>query len=743
MQAEKITLDAIDDLEASETPESVMLSTVSEDQSKDRTDRAVVTPWLKFLWETYRTVLDILRNNARLEVMYQQTAHQAFHFCLKYTRKTEFRRLCELLRNHLQNAAKYTSQSHAINLNDPDTLQRHLDTRFAQLNAAVELELWQEAFRSAEDIHNLLTLSKRPPKPSMMANYYEKMTKIFLVSENYLFHAAAWNRYFQLGMQHKAGNDQDLVKAANFVLLSALAIPVISTSRSKGVFVQVDDAKHKSNRLASLLTMGKTPMRSTLLKDALSKPILDIVSPRIKELFRILEVQFHPLSICKKISPIINEIAKDPETAQYIKPLRQVILTRLFQQLSQVYETVQLDFVISLACFPAPFELSSADIEKFIMRACKKTELTIRIDHSTSVLTFESDVFSSSKSLESVRLQATPAEIVRSRLSSVAKALQSSISVMDVSYKEQKAAVKQAAFQRAVEGADAEHEEAICRRSIIERRKELAESAALQKEKDEATKRALKQAAEAEAEQKRLADEARKREVDRIKKDQDTIRVQEAKKLADELKAKGGLRVDIDDLQNMDADSLRMMQLTQLEKEKRELTERLRITSKRIDHIERAFRREERPLLEQDYERQKQSDKAAHELKEKTQVELAKRRHQATKQLRGRLSRIVPEYDSFAQKIFSKQQAAYEQKVERAKADFEVAKKARIAEVKEEREARRRAQEEEERIRQEEEKLRQEEEEKLAQEKEEQAKAEAERNALHEQKEKQRAEEAR
>ena len=64
------TTQNIDDLEASETPESILLSTVSGEQSKDRTDRAIVTPWLKFLWETYRTVLDILKNNARLETLY-------------------------------------------------------------------------------------------------------------------------------------------------------------------------------------------------------------------------------------------------------------------------------------------------------------------------------------------------------------------------------------------------------------------------------------------------------------------------------------------------------------------------------------------------------------------------------------------------------------------------------------------------------------------------------------------------
>lgn len=39
--------------------------------------------------------------------------------------------------------------------------QMHLETRFVQLDATIRLELWQEAFRTVEDIHVLMTASTR------------------------------------------------------------------------------------------------------------------------------------------------------------------------------------------------------------------------------------------------------------------------------------------------------------------------------------------------------------------------------------------------------------------------------------------------------------------------------------------------------------------------------------------------------------------------------------------------------
>lgn len=71
------------------------------------------------------------------------TAHKAFQFCKQYKRTTEFRRLCEIIRNHLANLNKYRDQRDRPDLSAPESLQLYLDTRFDQLKVATELGLWQ------------------------------------------------------------------------------------------------------------------------------------------------------------------------------------------------------------------------------------------------------------------------------------------------------------------------------------------------------------------------------------------------------------------------------------------------------------------------------------------------------------------------------------------------------------------------------------------------------------------------
>lgn len=754
----------VDDLEATETPESILLATVSGEQSRDRTDRAIVTPWLKFLWEAYRTVLDILRNNARLEILYQSTAMQAFDFCLKYTRKTEFRRLCELLRNHVQTAAKYSSQMHAINLSDPDTLQRHLETRFQQLNVAVELELWQEAFRSVEDIHTLLSLSKRPPKNVMMANYYEKLTRIFLVGENYLFHAAAWSRYYTLlrqssvlvatGQGKKADNppasDADLQKAASFVLLSALAIPVISTSRSRGAMVDFDEArKNKNSRLTHLLGMTQAPTRGRLFRDALSKSLLQRARPEIRELYNILEVDFHPLSICKKISPILTKIGEDAEMERYILPLQQVILTRLFQQLSQVYDTVDLAFVESLADFPEPYQVTRGTIEKFIMNGNKKGDLAIRMDHATKVLSFDNDVFSSAKAGSAAgsaetetgtvqRLQSTPSEIVRSQLTRLARSLYTTCHYIDPSFNKQRQEARAAALQRAKSGAEQERQDILARKDIIQKRKEEASEIQARREKENARQKRLREQALQEAEDKRLAAEQKEREARRMQAERDRVRKEELKKQIAELNMDDkALDIDLNNLDDLDTNRLRAMKLAQLEREKNDVNERLRITGKRFDHLERAFRKEEAKKLNEDYAKQTEQDRAIFEkIKAKTLKE-AEEKHKESVELKHRLTRLVPFYEGFRSSLHERRRDEFEKRRRDAERELEKQIAARKKEYRDRKLREKREREEQER------ELR-EAEERAAREKEEQRQREEARKAelakLKEQRDKERQE---
>jgi translation initiation factor 3 subunit A len=75
-----------------------------------------------------------------------------------------------------------------------------MEIRAAQLNAACKLELWQLAFESAEELHLLLQhpANKKAQKGEAMLNYYDKISQVFWVSDNYLFHACSMQRIYNL-----------------------------------------------------------------------------------------------------------------------------------------------------------------------------------------------------------------------------------------------------------------------------------------------------------------------------------------------------------------------------------------------------------------------------------------------------------------------------------------------------------------------------------------------------------------
>lgn len=74
----------------------------------------------------------------------------------------------------------------------------HLETRLTQLDMAIKMELWQEAYKAAEDIHAMMCLSKKSTKPPLMAGYYQRLALVFLKAGNGLFHASALLKHLNL-----------------------------------------------------------------------------------------------------------------------------------------------------------------------------------------------------------------------------------------------------------------------------------------------------------------------------------------------------------------------------------------------------------------------------------------------------------------------------------------------------------------------------------------------------------------
>ncbi len=109
-------------------------------------------------------------------------------------------------------------------------------------------------------------------------------------------------------------------------------------------------------------------------------------------------------------------------------------------------------------------------------------------------------------------------------------------------------------------------------------------------------------------------------------------------------------------LDNIDTEGLIGIQVAQLEKEKKETNERLRVISKRIDHLERAYRKEERPLLAQDYDTQQKSDKETFDFIQHARRDTTRQAHQEDLATKARLSKMLQDYHSRGEVLTKKKQ---------------------------------------------------------------------------------------
>ncbi|XP_040564646.1 eukaryotic translation initiation factor 3 subunit A [Lepeophtheirus salmonis] len=697
-QASKDSVADVDDLENIATPEMIMLSAVSGEDAQDRSDRTILMPWVKFLWESYCQCLELLRTNVRVERLYHDIAQQAFRFCLKYQRKTEFRKLCEKLRTHLELTIKQTTSPMSINLHNPDTQQLNLETRLIQLDAAIQLELWQEAYKAIEDIHGLMVLSKKIYQPKTMSNYYQKVALVYWKSGCHLFHAAAVFKHFQLNRDMKKNiSSEELSKMASRVLVSILAIPQPSQHPEFDKFIEMDRTpQEKMARLALQLGLQQPPTRTSLIKDVYRFGILQFATPEIQNLYQVLEVDFNPLKICNRVQEVLDYIdsAEDMSSLrQYIPSLKQVTLVRLLRQVSQSYQSICFNRLLELAPFTDAFSL-----ERMIVDCVRHNDMQIRIDHRTRTIHFGTDLVESHSHdvADGPQIQDMPSEQIRNQLMVMMEVLEKSVrTIHPDKFKLENNALRLKIVESYHQSKQREHERILQRRKTIEDRKEYLEKRAQDIAAEEDAKRELILREQQELEEKRLESERIEREQRKREEEIRQIQQRHIKEKVEQIaQTEIGKKVldklDENEIAELDADQIMKRQVIELEKEKRELISRLKSQEKKIDHFERAKRQEEIPLLLEYFKEDQEQDKIFWGKKEEDRIAQAKSEREVALATQKRLSRIKDDKNIYLSQLLKERKSEFEKKLKEFNVLMEKEKVRRLAERKELRKSERR-----------------------------------------------------
>jgi translation initiation factor 3 subunit A len=526
-----------------------------------------------------------------------------------------------------------------------ESIELHLQTRFVQLEVASSLRLYTEGFRTVEDIYQILQISHTrrkvagvsaaPPKAKLMATYYEKLTTLFWVSENYLFHAFAWYKFYTLCREYNRGmTAEQKTLQASAVLLSALCIPPSrqeSASSKDGqdgtsaiASTLADDiAKEKTARMATLLGFHtRNPTREALLSEIRAKRVMDDVPEYLRELYGLLEDSSNPLVLVERAAPLLERLRTETGVSstdqdgeddgnddeggplgRYVKPLTSVLLLKLLHTLSESYHTISLDHIKSLT---SGLGISFIEVEKTIVstshnKGKSSSSLRVRIDHRASCLRFGD---ATTAGLES--------DVMRSQLTTLSKQLSSVCSIISPPDEVHAAAIRQAVFSDVRANLESEHEAMLARKELIEKRKEETERLAQEKLKEERRIKAEREAAAKAEEARRLEREQKLREREKLAKIQREMEAMEKKRYLEAM-GKNTEAMTEDQLAAVDTAALAKEHAEKANKKKDEAERKVREASKKLDYIVRATRIEELPLIKARNEEKIKAERERHE----------------------------------------------------------------------------------------------------------------------------------
>lgn len=174
--------------------------------------REKIVPIVNFSIEVFKTILDVIRQNSKLLDLYNTTAITCFDYIEKLRAKKLYKKVSDTLHSHFKqilDSSKAPPDANKIpfpvDLNEDETLKKVLSMRTRQLEYGLNLEEWQDAFRTSESVYSLVNKqsSQMNKIKSILQDFYKKLGLIFWQNRFQLFYAYAYFNFQTILKQNK------------------------------------------------------------------------------------------------------------------------------------------------------------------------------------------------------------------------------------------------------------------------------------------------------------------------------------------------------------------------------------------------------------------------------------------------------------------------------------------------------------------------------------------------------------
>ena len=341
----------------------------------------------KFIWEAYKTLLDITKMHSKLFQLYIQILKDCFVFCGENKRIHEFKALCDSIRNYLFMLKKNENKpnfANKINISDSKILRLLIQSSLNQIETANKLEEWEESFKTSEkiigfieDYEKIEVIREKPGNkqkekkflkipPFFEIELYNHIQKLLWVSNYPLYHTYAMtsiqrtiennkNKLENLNEKEKqAFNNFNLGKLKERIILAFLSTPIKNaytnfTKIGEELYEDSNDTEIKTcQKMMKILKINHIPSRKYLSGYLLNNNIVFNADKDVKELFDVFENEKNPIILAKKGVKYIKNILNNEEYKPYIKNIQENLIIKVLMLMPSIYKNISLTRVINL-----------------------------------------------------------------------------------------------------------------------------------------------------------------------------------------------------------------------------------------------------------------------------------------------------------------------------------------------------------------------------------------------------------